>query len=306
MVRDNPIVTVIGGAGFLGSYVVRRLAKLGFRIQVVSRNASLKAQKFNVAGAVGQIALIDCDATNYKKLEKCIEKSDYVVNLIGTLYSKGKQNFESLHHALPQKIAELCSKHKVKKFVHVSAILHESAGESQYAKSKLAGEKAVLKIYPKAVILRPSVLFGAEDNFINMFNNMSKISLFMPLIGGGNTKFQPVYVDDVAASISACLQDKEGATNGKIFELGGPKVYSMRGIMELILKITRRKRILLSIPFPIAKTIACFTGLLPKPPLTLDQVILLKYDNVLTNQDGLEELGIKPKSLESIAPTYLS
>ncbi|MDF3047124.1 MAG: hypothetical protein K0R73_242 [Candidatus Midichloriaceae bacterium] len=306
MIRDNPIVTVIGGAGFLGSYVVRRLAKLGFRIQVLSRNASLKAQKLNIAGAVGQIALIDSDATNYKKLEKCIEKSDYVVNLIGTLYSRGRQNFEALHHVLPQKVAELCTKHKVKKFVHVSALLSEDAGDSQYAKSKLAGEKAILKHYPNASILRPSVLFGAEDNFINMFNNMSKISLFMPLIGGGNTKFQPVYVDDVAASISACLQDKEGITNGKIFELGGPKVYSMRAIMELILKITGRKRLFLSIPFPIAKTIACFTGALPKPLLTLDQVNLLKHDNILTKQDGLKELGIKPRHLEIIVPTYLS
>ncbi len=302
MIQRNPIVTVIGGTGFLGLYVVRRLASLGFRVQVLSRNASLTAESFTVAGGVGQIAIIDCNALDCKKLEKHIMNSDYVINLIGVLISKGKQNFNELHHKLPGKIAELCKSANVKKLIHVSALGVDVAKKSSYASTKEAGEKAVLKYYPKAIILRPSVMFGQEDNFINMFNKLSKLMPFMPLIGGGTMKLQPVYVDDVAKAIIACLEnDKLG---GSIIEIAGPKIYTMRAIEEFIIKTTKRKRMLLNIPFCVAKLMATFMRVLPKPPLTKDQIILLSYDNVLKGKNGFEQLGIKPSAMEIIIPSY--
>jgi NADH dehydrogenase len=304
MVQRNPIVTVIGGTGFLGLYVVRRLASLGFRVQVLSRNASLKADGLTVAGNVGQIAVIDCNATDYKKLEKYINNADYVINLVGILFSRGKQNFNALHQNLPGKVAKLCKEAGVKKLIHVSALGAGIAKKSSYAASKLAGERAVLENYPSATILQPSAMFGQEDNFINMFNKIAKLGPFMPLIGGGTTKLQPVYVDDVARAIIACLESDK--VSGSVLEIAGPKVYTLRAIEEFIMKTTRRKRILLNIPFPIANLMATVMGLLPKAPLTKDQVTLLTYDNILSGQNGLEELGIKPSPMELIVPSYIN
>lgn len=304
MVKRNPIVTVIGGTGFLGLYVVRRLAALGFRIQVLSRNALLKSEGLTVAGDVGQVAVIDCNATDYKKLQKYISKSDYVISMVGVLFSRGKQNFNSLHHKLPSKIAELCQASGVKRLIHVSALGASVAVKSSYAASKLAGEKAMLSHYPKATIIRPSVIFGQEDNFINMFNKIAKSGPFMPLIGGGITKLQPIYVDDVAKAIIACLDND--STRGAVLEIAGPKVYTMRAIEEFILKTTKRSRILLPIPFAIARMMAIFMKLLPKPLLTADQVTLLTYDNIITGKNGLEDLGIKPTAMELIVPSYIN
>ncbi len=301
MAQKNSIVTVIGGSGFLGIYVVRRLAKLGVRIQVISRNASLKAAQLRVAGSVGQVVVIDCDATDFKNLEKHISKSNYVINLVGILFPSGKQNFNTIHHNLPSKVAELCKKHGIKKLVHISALGVDKNKRSNYATSKLAGEKGVLSNFPKATILRPSAMFGPEDNFFNMSNNIAKISPFLPLIGGGATKLQPVYVDDVARAVLACIDDKDG----KVLELGGPKVYSLREIEEFILKTTHRKRLLLPIPIWLANIMATAFSLLPRPPLTVDQVKLLRSDNILASENGFAELGIKPTSMETVVPGYI-
>lgn len=303
MIKKNSIVTILGGSGFLGNYVAKRLVNLGVRVQLISRNATLKALDTKVAGSVGQVAVIDCDIKNATKLEKYIKNSDYVVNLVGVLYSRGKQSFDSLHSKAPAKIAELCAKHGVKGFVQVSAIGVDKSG-SEYAKTKLAGEKSIVAAYPNVVIVRPSIMFGAEDNFINMFNELSKLSPVMPLIGGGVTKFQPVYVDDVAHCIVACLQDQSSA--GKVYELGGPKQYTFKEILQYIMKVGHRQRIMVSVPFWIAKIKAFFLQFLPKPLLTPDQVESLKYDNVLTGSNGLVELGIEPTPMESVVPRYIN
>jgi NADH dehydrogenase len=302
----NSIVTVIGGSGFLGIYVVRQLAKLGVRIQVISRYASLKASQLRVAGAVGQIAIVDCNALDFKNLEKYINGSDYVVNLVGVFLDRGKQNFNAIHHSLPGKIAELCKKHGVKKLVHISALGVDKNKSSAYATSKLAGEGALLATFHKSTIIRPSAMFGPEDNFINMFNNIAKISPILPLIGGGITKLQPIYVDNVAQAIVACLNDSTGTTDGKILEIAGPKAYSLREIVEFILKSTNRSRMLLTLPFCIAQFIGRIMSIfIPNPPLTVDMVKLLKQDNVLSDKNNLESLSIKPTAMEVIVPEYL-
>lgn len=303
MIKKNSIVTIIGGSGFLGTYVARRFAALGVRVQVLSRNATRKAMDLKVAGAVGQVAIIDCDAKNYKKLEQYIKQSDYVVNLVGLLFSRGSQNFKAMHNELPAKIAEMCAAHGIKGLVQISA-LGVDKSSSQYAKTKLQGEKAVLSAFKNAVILRPSVMFGAEDSFINMFNDISKISPVLPLIGGGHTKFQPVYVDDVANAIVRCVEDIS-STAGKIYELGGPKKYAFKEILEYILKTTHRNRVLVPVPFWAAKIKAFFLQFLPKPLLTPDQVESLRYDNVVSDKNGFEALSIKPTPMEAIVPTYI-
>jgi uncharacterized protein YbjT (DUF2867 family) len=303
MIKKNSIVTILGGSGFLGNYVAKRLVNLGVRVQLISRNATLKALDTKVAGSVGQVAVIDCDIKNTTKLEKYIKSSDYVVNLVGVLYSRGKQSFDSLHSKTPAKIAGLCAKHGVKGLVQVSALGVDKSG-SEYAKTKLAGEKAVVAAYPNAVIVRPSIMFGAEDNFINMFNELSKLSPVMPLIGGGVTKFQPVYVDDVAHCIVVCLQDSGSA--GKVYELGGPKQYTFKEILQYIMKVGHRHRLFVPVPFWMAKIKAFFLQFLPKPLLTPDQVESLRYDNVVRGANGLVELGIEPTPMESVVPRYIN
>ena len=299
------IVSVFGGSGFLGSYVVKELAKTGCIIKVISRNPQ-KANFLKITGAVGQVSLISCNALKEEEVRKAIKGSDVVINLLGILYPKGGQSFDDIHVSAAGNIAKVAAARHVKKFIHVSALgVDRAANNSQYARSKIAGEKEVLKHFENAVIFRPSVIFGPEDNFINMLNCYAKFLPFIPLVGNGDTLLQPIYAVDLAKAIVASITANVSVTEGKTIEVAGPKQISMKQIVELILSITKRRRILLNLPFSLTKIQAMFLELLPNPPLTRDQVELLKYDNTLIGKNGLEKFNITPTHFEPIIRTYL-
>lgn len=305
---EQRVVTIIGGTGFLGRYVVKVLAAAGYTLRVVSRNPN-SALHLKTSGAVGQIVLVQGDITNPKSLEGKIEDSYAIVNLAGILFESGSQNFASVHTHGTEKLAQMAKAAGVKRFVHISALGVDKSSGSHYARSKALGEKAVLDAFPEATILRPSVVFGPEDNFINLFASLATISCALPLIGGGKTKFQPVYVGDVAQAVKNCLESTDSI--GQTYELGGPEVITFKGILEFILKTLGIKRMLVNIPFNIAPTAAFGAELLGKvvspPLLTRDQVKLLKHDNIVsTSSLHFANLGIKPTALEVIAPEYLA
>lgn len=306
MLNKKSIVTVIGGSGFVGIYVVRKLAGLGVRIQVISRNAQLKAGQLRTIDKVGQIALINCDVNDLAKLETHISKSDYVVNLVGIKASSGKlQSFESLHQSFPLKLASLCTKHKIKKLIHISALGVGDATDSEYAQTKLAGEQALLNHFDNTVILRPSVIFGPEDKFINMFNFISKIFLVIPCVAPAATIFQPIYVDDVAQAVAAMLMADADTNASKVIEIAGPKKYNFKQIIEAMLAASGRKRFLITMPNTIMNVIALFASMLPNPLVTPDQLRLLKHNNFIIGINGLDAMGIKATAMEDILPSYI-
>ncbi|MBN66506.1 MAG: complex I NDUFA9 subunit family protein [Rickettsiales bacterium] len=299
----NHIVSVVGGSGFLGRYVVHALADAGYTVRVLTRHPS-QAEFLRPAGDVGQIVPDYADITKPDTLRKKLKGSYAVVNLVGVLAESGRQTFQNVQAEGAKQLAESAKEAGVKRFVQVSALGIDHALPSRYARSKRLGEDAVLSMYPDAIIMRPSIIFGAEDEFFNKFARMAILSPALPLIGDGKTKFQPVYVDDVAHAITATLQDP--AAKG-IYELGGPDVYRFEELMEYILRVTKRNRLLVHIPFPAASLIGRFTSLLPNPPLTADQVRLLKYDNVVSGEyPGLDALGIVPQTVDMIVPQYLA
>lgn len=299
------IVTIIGGTGFLGRYVVRELARADYRIRIISRHPD-SALFLKTAGHVGQITLERGDITDPVSLAHKTGDSHAVVNLTGIMCESGRQNFGNVHAFGPEKLAELARAARVPRFIHVSALGVDKARRSTYARSKLAGEQAVLSAFPTATILRPSVMFGPEDDFFNRFADMAKFSPVLPLIGGGKTRFQPVYVGDVARAIATCL--KRQGDEGCVYELGGPLVYSFRELMAYILNLTGRDRPFITVPFGVASLLAPLAQFLPPPfDFTADQVRLLRSDNVV----GLEaltfaDLHIHPTALEMIVPEYLS
>lgn len=296
-------VTIIGAPGFIGRYVVKRLALRGAAIAAVSRHATA-AGYLRTMGDVGQIATIDANLADETLVAAAIAGSDAVVNAVGTLVESGTQNFDRLHHSAPARLAALARDAGVKHFVHLSALGADAASPSAYGRSKAAGESAVRQAFPNAVILRPSIVFGPEDNFFNRFAAMAQILPALPLIGGGSTRFQPVYVGDVADAVVAALE--RPGTAGGTYELGGPQIYTFKELMELILTETRRRRLLVNLPFGLASLQAAILEWLPNAPLTRDQVLLLKQDNVVTpGAPGLAELGIAPTALELVLPTYL-
>jgi NADH dehydrogenase len=303
-ININDTITIFGGNGFIGNYLVKELASTGARIKIVTRNPEVN-DELKVCGAVGQITLIYGDITSFKDIEANIKGSTYVINLVGIFHEKGKNTFNNIHVQAAKNIALSCFNNNVKRLIHVSALGIDRNFNSKYASSKLEGEREALRIFPNSVAVRPSVVFGPEDNFINLFNRISRLSPILPLIGGGETRFQPVYVLDVAKAIAKCLTLEDEKICGKIIELGGSKTYSLRDIYQLILRFTKRKRILLSLPYSLAKVMAFFLGLLPSPLLTLDQVELLKTDNVLKNSNALEDLNITPTNMEAIISRYL-
>ncbi|MCB9982962.1 MAG: complex I NDUFA9 subunit family protein [Rhodospirillales bacterium] len=303
MNMKNKIATVFGGTGFVGRQVVRELAARGVIIKVATRVPE-RAYFLKPDGAVGQIVPVVCDYADEKSLAAAIAGSDYVINCIGVLFEKGKrQKFQKIHSDLPTAIAGLCAKAGVGRLVHFSA-LGVDKGTSKYAKTKLEGEKGVLANSPKATILRPSVIFGEDDSFFNMFAEMARYAPALPLIGGGKTKFQPVYVGDVARAVLAALEQPQA--QGQIYELGGPDVLNFKEIYERLFRYTGRKRCLVSLPYGLAKVQASFMSVLPQPPLTRDQVESLKTDNVVSpTAQGLADLGVLPTALDVILPTYL-
>ena len=296
-------VAIFGASGFIGRYVVRDLARSGAVIAASARHAS-GAGFLRPMGDVGQIAPLSADLGDARALAAVVAGADAVVNLVGILHERGKQRFDLAHHRGPALLAAAAKSAGAKRFVHVSALAADANSSSAYARSKAAGEAAVRAAFPGAVILRPSLVFGPEDNFFNRFAEMARVSPVLPLIGGGTTRFQPVYVSDVAAAIAAALA-RDGA-EGETYALAGPAIFSMRQLFELLLHVIGRKRLLISIPFGLAALEAFFLEWLPRPPLTRDQVRLLRHDAIAPpGAAGLAELGIEPTALELILPTYL-
>jgi uncharacterized protein YbjT (DUF2867 family) len=300
------LVTVFGGSGFVGRHVVASLAKRGYNVRVAVRRPDL-AGHVQPLGNVGQIHAVQANLRYRWSVDRAVEGADHVVNLVGILYESGKQTFDAVQAFGARAVAE-AARNAGAGLTHVSAIGADRESAAAYAQTKASAEGAVLETVPNAVILRPSILFGPEDNFFNQFADMARFLPFLPLIGGGMTKFQPVYVLDVAEAVALSV---DGALRpGSIYELGGPDVKTFKQCLELVLSVTERSRPLIPIPFPIAKIQGSILGLLPKPLLTKDQVVMLERDNVVSDAakaEGrtLEGMGITPSSAEAILPSYL-
>jgi uncharacterized protein YbjT (DUF2867 family) len=300
------LVTVFGGTGFVGSQVVRALARRGMRIRVAVRNPGA-GYRLPMLGAVGQIEIVQANVRAPVSLARALAGAEACINLVGVLYEHGRQKFQAVQAMGARNLAEAASKAGVGRFVQMSAIGASAASPSKYARSKAIGEDAVREIKPAAVILRPSIVFGPEDDFFNRFAAMSAVLPVLPLIGGGATMFQPVFVGDVAEAAAVCASDPARA--GLSFELAGPAVYSFRELMGLVCAQTGRSPVLAPVPFAIARLIGMagdLQSVLMKPVLTSDQVELLRTDNVAAaDMPGLNALGVEPTALEAILPTYL-
>ena len=299
----NRRTAVLGGSGFIGRYVVKRLAARGEVIAVGCRNAEA-AKYLKPLGDVGQIVPLNVGIGDETLLPAFLADNDSLVNCVGILRESGSQTFELVHHTGPARLARFAREAGVDRFVHISAIGADPRSSSAYARTKAAGEQAVRDAFPTVTILRLSVVFGPEDQFFNRFAAMATISPVLPLIGGGETRFQPVYVGDVADAVLACLEDS--ATAGRIYELGGPKIYTFREVLELVLSEIRRKRGFVDLPFGLAAFQARLMSILPNAPLTPDQIELLKSDNIVSSGAlTLASLGITPTPAEVVLPTYL-
>jgi uncharacterized protein YbjT (DUF2867 family) len=300
------LVTIFGGSGFLGRHVVRALAGRGYRIRVAVRRPDL-AGYLQPLGQVGQIHAVQANLRYQASVEAAARDADVVINLVGILFERGRQRFDAVHAFGAEAVALAASAFGAH-LVHVSAIGADERSPSHYARSKATGEKLVLAAVPAAVVLRPSILFGPEDSFFNMFASIARFSPALPLIGGGHTLFQPVFAGDVAQAVAASIEG--GAREGETYELGGPQVRSFRELMRFVLATIERRRLLIPIPFALAKAQASLLQWMPKPLLTPDQVELLRSDNVVSEQatrEGrtLAALGIDPVAMASVVPSYL-
>lgn len=311
------LVVVFGGSGFVGRQVVRALAKRGKRVRIAMRRPHL-GHELRVMGDVGQIQLVQANVRFPQSVEAALEGADAVVNLVGVLHESGKQNFETMHVEAARTIAEAAAKRGITRIVHMSALGAAPKG-ARYAKSKYQGERAVLEAAPSATILRPSIVFGLEDSFFNRFGAMAQtaaaIPVFggLPLIGGGKTKFQPIFVGDLADAVCAALDKREA--QGRVYELGGPRTYTFKELMQFIRSETQRNVPLIPLPFFLARPLGFLLEwgfkLVPfaDAPITSDQVSMLKRDNVVgadANAGTIADLGVTTlESIESIAPTFL-
>ena len=305
--NSSALITIYGGSGFLGRNVVRAIAKTGARMRIAVRRPDL-AGHLQPLGSVGQINAVQANVRYSDSLLAAARDADAVINLVGILFPTGKQSFKAVQDEGARHIAEAARANGVGTLVHVSAIGADRDSPSAYARSKAAGEAAVRDVFPDAVILRPSVVFGPDDDFFNRFAALARIAPVLPLIGGGATRFQPVFVGDVAKAVVAGLTARVHAEDP--YELGGPEIVTLKEVMERVLTYSMRKRPLVPVPFWFAKMKASFLQLLPKPPLTVDHVRLLETDNVVSEaaiRDGrtLEGLGIEPVAIEAVVPDYL-
>jgi NADH dehydrogenase len=306
--RMTRLVTVFGGSGFVGRHVVRALAKRGWRVRPAVRRPDL-AGHLQPMGGVGQIMPVQANLRYPDSVMRAVDGTDAVVNLVGILYETGRQRFDAVQAEGPRAIAKAAVRAGVRSFVQMSAIGADAASPAVYARTKAAGEAAVLAEVPSSVILRPSIIFGPEDNFFNQFAGLARMLPALPLIGGGETRFQPVFVGDVAEAVARAIEGQ--ATAGAVYELGGPAVMTFRQILEYILAETGRSRPLVPLPFAVAELQGRILEMLPfRPLLTRDQVLMLRTDNVVSEAakaEGrtLEGLGITPESVEAIVPTYL-
>lgn len=296
------IATVFGGTGFVGRHIIRRLAKAGYTVKVATRAAE-RAYFLRPYGTPGTIVPVVCDYGDPTSIAAAVAHATIVINCIGALAPRGKNGFARVHVEIPRAIAAACREAGVARLIHISS-LSAGRGQSRYAHSKAEGETAVRQEFPAAVILRPSVIFGPEDHFFNMFAELSRFTPALPLIGGGDTKFQPVYVDNVADAVRAVIREPDAA--GRTFELGGPDIVTFRDIYRRLFSATGRRRCLIRLPFGIAKVQAAFLQILPHPLLTVDQVETLKSDNTVSADAlTLASLGINAKSMDGIVPGYL-
>lgn len=303
----SQLVTIFGGSGFVGRYIARRMAKEGWRVRVAVRNPN-EALFVKPYGVVGQVEPVFCNIRDDASVRASAHGADAVVNCVGTFDARGKNNFQAVHVEGATRIASIAAEEGVGRMVQLSALGADAESESDYSRTKAAGEVGVTEHMPGAMILRPSVIFGPEDAFLNRFASMARLGPVLPVVGA-NTRFQPVYVDDVA---SAAVEGVLGRASG-VYELGGPEVATFREIMEEMLAIIRRRKLILNIPFWAARLMAggfafgnaVTLGLAPMP-ITPDQVRSLRYDNVVSaGAKGLSDLGIAPTAIEAVAPDYL-
>jgi uncharacterized protein YbjT (DUF2867 family) len=302
----SKLVTIFGGSGFLGRHVVQALAKRGYRIRVAVRRPDL-AGHLQPLGNVGQIQFIQANLRYRWSVDRACQGADIIINLVGILAERGNQKFDAIQAYGAAAVAE-AAKLAGAKLVHVSSLGADSESLSLYAQSKANGEKAVQGIMSDAIIMRPSIIFGPEDGFSNMFATMAQLSPVLPAIGGGTTKFQPVYVGDAAEAIALAVDGK--ARPGTVYELGGPRVATFKNCLEIISKAVGRSRMIVSVPWWMAKIMGRMTGWMPGAPITLDQVILLQSDNIVSSEAEkqdltLEGLGIQAKTMEAVLPAYL-
>lgn len=303
--RTTPhTTTIFGGSGFLGRHIVRRLAARGDIVKVAVRHPE-RANFLKPMGDVGQIVLIKANLQDSAAIVDAVAGSDTVINCVGLLAEAGRQRFASLHVDGVRHIAQAAEVMEVDRFIHLSAIGADPNADALYSRTKGLGEQAAREAFPNVTILRPSLVFGAEDKFFNLFAGFARWLPALPLFGGGHNKFQPVYVGDVADAVMAALNNPD--TAGKTYELGGAATYSFRQLLQLMLQITGYKRALIPVPMPLAYLQALILERLPKPLLTRDQLRLLKTDNVVAaGALTLKDLGITPTALETLLPTYLA
>lgn len=299
---NRNLATVFGGSGFIGRYVVKRLAQKGFIVRVAVREPA-NALFLKTAGAVGQIVPLGAPVTNDADVQRCVEGADVVINLVGVLAERRSGDFQHIHVDGAHSIARHAAATGTTRLVHLSAIGADPNSPSRYGATKAEGETAVREAFPAATILRPSIVFGQEDRFFNRFARIAQMSPVMPVIAGA-TKFQPVHVGDVADAVMACLARAE--TAGGVYELGGPRVWSFREILAYILQETQRRRPMIDVPIGLARLQATVGELLPWKPLTRDQLLMLQRDNVVAPSAlGLPDLGIVPTPLEMVVPAYI-
>jgi len=301
------LVTIFGGSGFVGAQVARAMARRGWRVRIAVRRPAL-AHELRMAGDVGQVQLTRCDINKKEEVAEALIGADVAINLVGILAETGRRKFDALHVEGSYNIAEAAAAAGVKQLVQISAIGADADSKADYARTKGEAEIVVRQLFPQAVIVRPSIIFGMEDNFLNRFAAMATRSPFLPLIGGGETRIQPVSVGDVAEAVAVAATRTDAA--GETYELGGPAVWTMKELMAYILRETGRDRFLLPLPFPVARMIGAVAqipaaiGL--NPVLTVDQVNMLETDNVVAEgAKGLADLGIEPTGVQAVAKGYL-
>jgi len=302
------LVTVFGGSGFVGSQIVRALARAGYRIRVAVRNPG-RGYRLPMLGDVGQIEVFQANLRNADSVDRALDRARFCINAAAVLYESGRQTFEALHVEGARTVALTAAARNIERLVQISAIGADANSSSKYARTKAAGEAVAREAIAGAIVIRPSVVFGPADAFFNRFASMALTSPVLPLIGGGATRFQPVFVGDVAEAVACSLSDPSAV--GRTYELGGPAIYSFRELMEILLRDIRRERLLAPVPFPIARLLGlggdlvAATGLIA-PPITGDQVEMLRSDNIVSpGAHTLADLGVAASALEPILPTYL-
>ena len=303
MQNNQKIIAIFGAGGFIGKYLIRELTKLEYRIKVATRNPYLKGY-LKPLGNPGQIELFKTNIFNSEDVKRVLKNCDFAINLVGILYETRKQKFNHVHSQFPYLLSNLSNEVGIKNLVHISALGIKERHPSYYMQSKLQGEKNIQDNFKSSVILRPSIVFGPEDKFFNTFASIAQFSPFLPLVGGGKTKFAPIYVGDVAKSIVKAVELNN--SKSKIYELGGPENYSFKELIEILLTEIKKKRLLISVPFGIAKFQSYFLQMMPNPLLTPDQVELLKHNNIVSGDYPiLKDLGITGTTIQSILPKYI-